>query len=97
MASLRTKIMQHGWKVSEDGKHAWLIGGGGKEFVGLHVDEFGAWLDLRVADARGIPEFAVVVPRDGGNARLQLADKDGKAITLDLVKAAKLINEMLPE
>lgn len=84
------------WKLSEDGKHAWLVGDGGKSFVGLHVDEIGSWIDLRSKEATSFPEFAVYVPKAGGNAKLQLLNDNGDVLTLDLLAVAKYLKSVMP-
>jgi hypothetical protein len=85
------------WKVSEDGKHAWLTSGDDNErsFVGVHNDAVGVWIDLRSTKATGFPEFAVYVPKDGGHPHFQLLDDDGNVVTLDLLEATRVIKALI--
>ena len=81
---------------SDNGEHLWLIKNG-KTWVGAHNDQIGTWIDLRSAGAKSFPEFAVFVPKDGGAPRLQVSRTNGVPVTVDLVKAAAILNRLIEE
>jgi hypothetical protein len=82
--------------TSDNGEHVWLIRDG-KSFVGLHNDRCGTWIDLRSSKAKGFPEFAICVPKDGGAPFLQVCDTNGEPITVNLVKAVRLLKKLSEE
>lgn len=82
------------WIDSDDQQHRWLIRDR-RQWVGLHNDQIGTWIDLRSAEARSYPEFAIVVPHDGGSPRLQVCQTNGDPITVDLVKAARILARLI--
>ncbi len=80
---------------SQDGEHMWFLDASRKSFVGFHNDRVGSWIDLRSSAATNYPEFAVCVPREGGKVVLQVSDGKNDPITVDLLKAAALLNKLL--
>jgi len=84
------------WVTSSDNQHRWMISDG-RQWVGFHNDQLGVWIDLRSQSATGFPEFVVIVPKDGGHACLQVCETGKEPVTVDLVRAAHLINRLLRE
>jgi len=82
--------------ASEDGEHAWLIRDG-KSWVGFHNDRCGTWIDLRSSKTKGLPELALCVPKDGGSPFLQVCETNEKPITINLVKAVRLLKKLSEE
>ena len=78
---------------SEDGEHAWLIRDG-HAWVGIHNDRCGTWIDLRSSGAKSLPELALCVPKDGGSPFLQVCETNEKPITINLVKAVRLLKDL---
>lgn len=81
---------------SENGEHAWLIRDG-HSWVGVHNDRCGTWLDLRSSSAKGFPELAICVPKDGGSPYLQVCETNEEPVTVNLVKAVRLLKQLLNE
>lgn len=81
------------WDVVDisSGKYAFLQRE--KASIGLCLENKGTYLQLRASKSSGIPNVAIVADHDGGS-RLQVADGED-AVTVDLVKAAKLLNELI--
>jgi hypothetical protein len=82
------------WVDSGDQQHRWLIRDG-RQWVGIHNDAIGTWIDLRSAAAKSFPEFAVYVPRHGGSPKLQVCDTNQEPVTIDLVKAARILQRLI--
>jgi hypothetical protein len=77
--------------VSDNGDNKYVFFGRNSNHVTLASERDSAWVGARSAD--GIYGWAIISGSDG-RARLQVRDEDGKAISIDLLKAVRILQSL---
>jgi hypothetical protein len=77
--------------IDTNGNNKYVFFGRHDQHVTLAVDGDSAWVGARSQD--GIYGWAIIAEGDG-KARLQVRDEDGKAVQIDLLKAARILQEL---
>jgi hypothetical protein len=77
--------------VDASGQNKYVFFGKHNQHVTLAVDGDSAWVGARSQD--GIYGWAIIAEGDG-KARLQVRDEDGKAVQIDLLKAARILQQL---
>jgi hypothetical protein len=77
--------------IDANGNNKYVFFGRHDQHVTLAVDGDSAWVGARSQD--GIYGWAIIAEGDG-KARLQVRDENGKAVQIDLLKAARILQEL---
>lgn len=77
--------------IDANGDNKYVFFGQHNRHVTLACEKDAAWVGARSAD--GIYGWAIVAEGDG-TARLQVRDEDGKAVQIDLLKAARILEQL---
>ncbi len=77
--------------INANGDNKYVFFGRHNQHVTLAVDGKSAWIGARSQD--GIYGWAIIAEADG-QARLQVRDENGRAVQVDLLKAARILKEL---
>lgn len=77
--------------IDASGTSKYIFFGQHNQHVTLACEKDAAWVGARSAD--GIYGWAIIAEGDG-TARLQVRDENGKAVQIDLLKAARILEQL---
>jgi hypothetical protein len=77
--------------IDASGNNKYVFFGQSGQHVMLSVEHGSAVVAARSSD--GIFQWAMIAEKDGG-ARLQVRDENGKAVNVDLLKAARILRSL---